>query len=346
MTAKKKPTAKRVEFPFYKFDADLDADELGVQKLHEQYFAEGGKPEDLARQLDQALSDNEGVSGIFQSSCLPILREIRDFSQFSTPIVTYAVQNRAYEVLDLLIERGADLYAQAPMLAAASHDDDESAVECAEVLLRAGADPDMTDEHGATALMYAARKGHAAFARRLLAAGADVHRRDQEGLTALHWACCGDVTGGMRSVEIARLLLEAGAHANARDYQRNTPLHMLASFDRSHGQIESCAALDLLLSHGADLEARNAEQHTPVLCAASCFERGGFMLIALHERGADINVKRFGVSDIHQRVEGSPKAKRALASIRTGMKIASVMGESSPAAAPARKAKSCAISPL
>ena len=51
-------------------------------------------------------------------------------------------------------------------------------------LLEQGADPRVRDSAGDDALLWAARKGHAAIAEALLARGADPGTRDRDGLDA------------------------------------------------------------------------------------------------------------------------------------------------------------------
>eukprot|EP00964_Phaeocystis_antarctica_P108307 scaffold72917_cov67-Phaeocystis_antarctica.AAC.2 len=57
---------------------------------------------------------------------------------------------------------------------------------CAQVLLRAGANPDLQDSNGGTALMQAAYHGQEACVKALLRAGANTELLDQAGDTALH----------------------------------------------------------------------------------------------------------------------------------------------------------------
>lgn len=71
-----------------------------------------------------------------------------------------------------------------------------------DVLLRRGADVNLRDSRGYTALMWAAEAGNAAIVKRLITAGSDVRVRDDDGKTAA------DVT---INDEVKKILLEAGA---------------------------------------------------------------------------------------------------------------------------------------
>ena len=81
----------------------------------------------------------------------------------------------------------------------------------AEILLRAGADPNMALAEGETVLMTAARSGQAAMVKALVARGAKVNATEGwQGQTALMWAAAenhGDVVS---------VLVEAGADPNLR----------------------------------------------------------------------------------------------------------------------------------
>ena len=71
-----------------------------------------------------------------------------------------------------------------------------------EALLRAGADVNLRDSRGYTALMWAAGAGNAVIVKRMIAAGSNVHVRGDDGNSAI------DVT---INDEVKKILLEAGA---------------------------------------------------------------------------------------------------------------------------------------
>jgi excisionase family DNA binding protein len=139
-------------------------------------------------------------------------------------------------------------------------------------LLSAGADANVKDGEGWTALMLVTVKGQLDVARELLYAGADVHAKNQKGWTALRFAV------SMDDAEALRLLLEAGADVNGRDAEGDTALMQAA-------REKSMASLRLLLAHGADVNVRNRSGETALKIAT----RHGYHEIvrALKEAGAD-----------------------------------------------------------
>ncbi|MBL0715795.1 MAG: ankyrin repeat domain-containing protein [Desulfosarcina sp.] len=96
----------------------------------------------------------------------------------------------------------------------------------AERLLTAGADPDIQDEQGSTALhklVYLQEKKPANTPNLLLKHGADINISDKAGRTPLLPAAC-DSAG----IEILQAFLDAGADPAATDNYGNTLLHLAA----------------------------------------------------------------------------------------------------------------------
>lgn len=170
-------------------------------------------------------------------------------------------------------------------------------------LLEAGADPDVFDRDGRSALRVAASRGHGEavakllehgalvdardpqgrtplmFARgsavdALLDAGAFVDARDKQGRSALHHAAASGFDD-----EVSKLL-DAGSFIDGRDLSGNAPLHLAAQ--GSHGHVDYTgddmeragrsqsghdAVVGLLLRRGGDPNATNDAGRTPLSCA-------------------------------------------------------------------------------
>lgn len=78
--------------------------------------------------------------------------------------------------------------------------------ECVELLLRAGANPNIPEKYGWTALMYVSLRGYTECLQLLLQYKANPNLQTDYGWTALIWTVLKDKT------ECVRLLLKAGAN--------------------------------------------------------------------------------------------------------------------------------------
>jgi len=123
----------------------------------------------------------------------------------------YAAGEGDREAVADLIEAGADVnarqFASTPLIVA----EQNGHLEMLDLLIERGADVNGCDKSKRTALMYAAMAGREAILGALLAHGAKVDALDSSGRTALMEACQSGRT------QTARLLLNAGADTSLRD---------------------------------------------------------------------------------------------------------------------------------
>lgn len=139
-----------------------------------------------------------------------------------------AILRRKPEIVDLLLEHGADVLAadasdRTPLHMAVARGD----ARVVDTLLRRGADPARRDRQGWTPLHHAAAKGETEIARLLLAHGTDPNVLSALGGTPLHEAAAGG------SVEVARLLLAAGTDPSVRSKTGVTALDVAREYERS-----------------------------------------------------------------------------------------------------------------
>jgi len=139
-------------------------------------------------------------------------------------------------------------------------------------LLKEGADPDIAQSDGMTALVWAAYHDDLRMAKQLVDAGANVKAENRYGVTALSQAC---VNG---NGALVKLLLDHGADPNATLRGGETVLMTAART----GRIEAVRAL---LEKGADPNAKERQGQTALMWAAA--EGHADVINALIKAGAD-----------------------------------------------------------
>lgn len=216
--------------------------------------------------------------------------------QGSTPLLIAAADDGASEVVELLLERGADASvfdgSHSTALIAAAHANDLATVK---LLLQKSADVNAKDAAGITPLMNAAAEGNPEMVRMLLARGADVNAVSNKGIgeavkngpielgfyTPLIMAAA---YGGLDTIQV---LLDHGAKMNAQDVRRMTPLMLAITTDRPDPRV-----IRLLLEKGADLKIKAANGETASDWAKK-FQNGAVMqaLALARAEGAPETVK-------------------------------------------------------
>jgi ankyrin repeat protein len=177
---------------------------------------------------------------------LALLLAFANIAVAAAPLADAAMERNGAEVRRLL-EAGADVnLAQADgstaLHWAAYHRD----TDLARLLLEAGADPSAANREGSTPLWLAASQGDATMVETLLDGGADANETLPLGRRPLMLAARAG------SVEAVRALLDHGADVNAREDERGTNALMQAA-DQGHADV-----INVLVEHGADVAAASA----------------------------------------------------------------------------------------
>ena len=183
--------------------------------------------------------------------------------------------------------------------------------DAAAAYLAGGAHVNASDQHGATALIWAARHGNIPLAEKLLAEGAERECRDNMDFTPLlaaislrqeemacsliRWKFNAAASGGRGetalvmaaewgNATVAKMLLSAGADPDAQDGACNRPLPAAA-------HIGSLDVVKLLLDAGADVNARDGDGRTAFIHAVTAGNLD--MAKELLRRGADVSICDF-----------------------------------------------------
>lgn len=160
-------------------------------------------------------------------------------------VVSYVLEN------NLGNKNARDKDGKTPLMWVVSSNGSE---ELMEALIDHGADVNMQDFFGGTALFYAASLGLEDHVRLLLENGAHTEIANMDGVTPLHAASVGG------HAEVVELLLQYGAFVNAGDDEEDRPLHY--AIREGHQEI-----VKLLLEAGADLELCNNDAENPLTLA-------------------------------------------------------------------------------
>jgi ankyrin repeat protein len=144
-------------------------------------------------------------------------------------------------------------------------------------LIEAGANVNLKNGEGWTALMTAALKGHYDVARLLVTAGASLEETNNSGWTALRFA------SSVGDLDMMRLLIDHGADLNSQDEKGWTILMQAAD----EGHLE---AVKLLLARGADKDIRSLSHESALSIA---LRQGHAEVVKTLKRNASSGLKQF-----------------------------------------------------
>ena len=264
---------------------------------------------DCVKVLLKYKADTEG-RGDFH---LPDLFPYPYFWHCGTPLCVAAAYGNL-EILNCLAENGSDINAATnyvPGLTPLMFAVQESHIDAVNYLLDQGADVDLQQESGYTALHVAAAKGYFNVLKCLMKNGADVNALNKNNLTPLMLAC--ESVNKKALDSIYEKYLDQGADVNLQQESGYTALHFAAA---------KCyfRALKRLRKNGADVNAHDEDNDTPLMLACesvnkkaidSVYKNSGhdvtssaynyFDAVALLiDQGADVNLQgNSGYSALH-----------------------------------------------
>ncbi len=176
-------------------------------------------------------------------------------------------------ILTALTTMAAVAAAEAPVAEAVKHRD----VAAVHALLRQGADPNVSQADGATALHWAAYWNDRDVVASLIQAGADIDVVNDLGVTPL-W-----LASTHQDASVASGLLSRGANPNIVHVSGESPLMAAARTGRVKTVRE-------LLAHGARVDAADTEHDQTALMWAAA-NRHAEVIRALIESGADVHAR-------------------------------------------------------
>ena len=188
-----------------------------------------------------------------------------------------AVELNATDFVKILLDLGADVNSTddttgEPLIIKAAQ---KGYPEMVKMLLEHGADIEVQDKDGLTALFSAAYEGHTSVVQLLLNNGADFTARNQYGMTALLWAAWNGY------LDTLQVLLDHGEDVDVKDDDGETAL-MKAAF-QGHGNI-----INVLLERGAAVDTQDSTGETALMNAAN---QGHTEIVKLLlEKNADVNI--------------------------------------------------------
>lgn len=146
----------------------------------------------------------------------------------------FAASNNQVDNAQILLECGAnpdvqDINGNTALNVSAYH---EQGMELVQLLLEHGASPNIANHNGSTPLLYSAMEGRTMTCHLLMYAGADPAVQNINGITAVHAA--------VENPETLKALLDAGASATILDGNHKTPLDLALE----NGLTESASLLE------------------------------------------------------------------------------------------------------
>jgi ankyrin repeat protein len=147
---------------------------------------------------------------------------------------------------DQLVKNGIE-YSEDGFVKCAGNGD----IENVELIVAKGADANVSNNFGKTALMLAAENNQTEIAKVLIGGGAKVNDRDNHGKTPLFYAL-----GTEANLETVKLLVENGANVGAKDKDLSGPMN--------YASLTTPEIVKYLIGKGADVNTRNTYGYKPL----------------------------------------------------------------------------------
>jgi len=162
------------------------------------------------------------------------------------------------------------------------HRRDSAYVQIITTLMKNGANINVTNKNGDTALNFAAHSGQLTIVQLLLSNGAKINHKGYQGETALISGATALMCAAYFGMsDIVKMLLRSGAKIDVTAGELNDdalmlaangsgadhPLKIQATKEKPYGTVYA-GVIDILVKNGADINRKNANGYTPLMIAA------------------------------------------------------------------------------
>ena len=280
----------------------------------------------LERGIDPNLTDEDELETALTLAIHGLTRLFHPYDKDELKTArTLAAGNGHWKVIELLIEKGADVnFGKDEVgVGTALHKASDglyASMEAIKLLTKKGADVNAMDVQWRTALHHLSKEAHFAGVKFLIENGANVNAKDLNDYTALHLASNYAYIPGsdLDTLKVIKILIESGADIEARAQGKMgwTALHYAACAQEGEDgegsvQRDQLDIVKLLIELGADINAQNGNGWTALHFAVD----GDQLKIAkfLIEQGADAKIKNNNgktPSDIAKKNFGDAKWKK------------------------------------
>ena len=209
----------------------------------------------LKTELDEFASDKDGLTHLHWAAMandVEAIKRLAAVGAFMDPVEKSDKSSYTEKTIRRAALLGIDLKkfkrrARTPLIMVSPF----NKLDAVRALLAAGANVNAAENHGWTALIWSANRGHAKVAEILLSAKANPNAATDKGSTALRF-------GSRRGyTEIVKMLIAAGANPNTASNDGWTALMEAIDSDEERAEV-----VKILLSAGADVNAENNDGET------------------------------------------------------------------------------------